>query len=107
MEAEARSAEPRAIVLRRCDEQTQEAAAHGFFRAEAAPLRDPLDRLARVRQQARSIRLLSLRHARHAQAFVYSLAAREIDGIVAERRGSKPRDREARIEFEPRTRGFA
>ena len=37
---------PCAIVLRRRGHEAQEAAAHGFLRAEAATLRDPLDRLA-------------------------------------------------------------
>jgi hypothetical protein len=44
-----------------------------------------------------------LRQPRHAEAFIDALAAREIDGVVAARRGSKPRDGEARIEFEART----
>jgi hypothetical protein len=48
-----------------------------------------------------------LRHPRLAHAFVRALAARKIDGIVGECLGSKPRDGEARIEFEPRTGSFA
>ena len=37
--------------MRRDGEQAQEAAAHCFLRAEATPLRDPLDRRARLRKQ--------------------------------------------------------
>jgi hypothetical protein len=36
--------ETRAVVLRRDSQQAQEAAAHCFFRAETATLRDPFDR---------------------------------------------------------------
>lgn len=38
--------EPRAVVLRRDGEQTQEAAAHCFLRTETGPLRNPLYRQA-------------------------------------------------------------
>src|SRR5271170_4501723 len=44
--------EPSTIVLRRDRQQALEAATHRFLRTEAATLRDPFDRQARVRQQA-------------------------------------------------------
>ncbi|GCC46578.1 hypothetical protein chiPu_0030968, partial [Chiloscyllium punctatum] len=42
---------PRAVVLRRGGQQSQEAAAHGLLGAEAAALGDPLDRQPRLREQ--------------------------------------------------------
>jgi predicted ATPase len=48
-----------------------------------------------------------LRNPGLAEAFVHALAAREIDGVVADCLGAEPRDGEARIEFEPGAGGFA
>ena len=56
-------------------------------------------------QAAPSIRLfLALRQPGLAQAVVHALAACEKSSIVAECRGSEPRDGEARVEFEPGAR---
>jgi hypothetical protein len=48
-----------------------------------------------------------LRHPCLAHALVNPLAAREIDRMVAERRGSEPRDGESGVKFQSRPRGFA
>ena len=72
--------------------------------------RPPIDcsRARPTRWRSRSICfLVPLGHACHAHALVHALVLSEIDGIVAEGQGSKPRNGEARIELETGARSVA